>query len=96
MGLRAGDAGDAGQADENGVPELVLRRLQIVCGNHGKSLVNGGVPGMDHVAQRPLGLHRQTASGEVAMSAMVSVTSGGSRLALLAQMFTGISCLMPV
>jgi hypothetical protein len=30
------------------------------------------------------------------MSAMVSVTSGGSRLALLAQMFTGISCLTPV
>jgi hypothetical protein len=32
----------------------------------------------------------------VAMSAMVSVTSGGSRLALLAQMFTRISCLTPV
>ena len=55
--LRAGDAGHAGQAGEDGVPELVLQRFAHVGGDGGQALLAGGVPGMDQAAQRPLRLH---------------------------------------
>jgi hypothetical protein len=44
------------QVGKDGVPELVVQRLQRVGGDGGKSLLSGGVPGMDHAAQCPLRL----------------------------------------
>ena len=49
---RARDAGNARQPGQDGVPELVLQRLEHVSGDGGETLLNGGVPGMDH-ARRP-------------------------------------------
>ena len=61
--LRAGDAGDGGQADGDGAAELGLQRLAVFGGDGGKSLLAGGVPGMDEAAQRPMACSGQAAPG---------------------------------
>ena len=55
--LRAGDAGHAGEAGQDGVPELVLQRFPHAGGDGVQVLLARGVPGMDEAAQRPLRLH---------------------------------------
>jgi len=54
--LRAGDAGDGGQADGAGAAELGDQRRGVVFGDGGQPAVAGVVPGVDQAAQRPLGL----------------------------------------
>ena len=61
--LRAGDAGDGGQADGDGAAELGLQRFPVFGGDGGKSLLAGGVPGTDEAAQRPDGLLRPGGAG---------------------------------
>jgi len=70
--LRPGDTGNAGQSGEDGVPELAGQWLQGIGGDCGKSLPEGGVPGMDHAAQRPLGLHGPDGA-RVALGAVLEV-----------------------
>src|SRR5947208_506418 len=70
--LRARGAGHAGQAGEDGVPELVLQRLAHIGGNGVQALLAGGVPGTDQAAQRPLRLLGPDRAG-VALGAVLVV-----------------------
>src|SRR5512132_1183297 len=70
--LRPRDAGNAREPGEDGVPELVLQRPERIGGDGRKSLLKGGVPGMDHAAQRPLGL-RWPDGARVALGAVLEV-----------------------
>ncbi len=54
------------------MPELAGQRLEDIGGDGGKSLLKGGVPGMDHAAQRPLGLHGPDGA-RVALGAVLEV-----------------------
>src|SRR5208283_3552377 len=79
--LRAGDAGHAGQARQDGVPELVLQRFPDAGGDGVQALLACGVPGMDEAAQRPLRLHWPDRAG-VALGAVLVVAQdvSGARL----------------
>ena len=54
--LRAGDAGDGGQADGDGAAELPDHGLRFVLGDGGQAVVAGVVPGVDQAAEPPLSL----------------------------------------
>jgi hypothetical protein len=63
---------DAGQAGEDGVPELVLQWLADIGGDGVQALLAGGVPVMDEAAERPLRLHRPDGA-RVALGAVLIV-----------------------
>jgi len=64
------------------MPELVRQRLQHVTGDSGKTLLTGGVPGMDQAAQRPLRLHRPDGA-RVALGAVLVIAQDVSQTRLV-------------
>jgi hypothetical protein len=61
--LRAGNAGNRGQAERDRSAELQLKGFADLGRDGGQVLLAGGVPGVDEAAQGPLGLLRPAAAG---------------------------------